>query len=173
MGIDDVFAVIAEGTRRQILRHLRDGDKAVGELVIELQVSQPTVSKHLKVLREAGLVTMRAQGQKRYYSLDTAPLGHVREWLAGFEAEGAQHPAPSDLGAALQGRHDPAPETVSEAIAAAEPAEAGVLAAAVLAGPAPAEVDIPRPQIGRTMGRAAERAADLLSQLRRRRDPSS
>ncbi|WP_104180684.1 helix-turn-helix transcriptional regulator [Arthrobacter sp. B0490] len=172
MGIDDVFAVIAEGTRRQILRHLRDGDKAVGELVIELQVSQPTVSKHLKVLREAGLVTMRAQGQKRYYSLDTAPLGHVREWLAGFEAAGAQAPASTDPGAALQGRPDPAPETVSDAIAAAEPAEAGVLAAAVLAGPAPAEVDIPRPQIGRTMGRAAERAADLLSQLRRRRDPS-
>jgi DNA-binding transcriptional ArsR family regulator len=67
MGIDDVFAVIAESTRRQILENLRDGDKAVGELVIELQVSQPTVSKHLKVLREAGLVTMRAQGQKRFY----------------------------------------------------------------------------------------------------------
>ena len=81
MGIDDVFAVIAEGTRRQILENLRDGDRAVGELVIELQVSQPTVSKHLKVLREAGLVSMRAQGQKRYYSLDTAPLGLVLGWL--------------------------------------------------------------------------------------------
>jgi DNA-binding transcriptional ArsR family regulator len=174
MGIDDVFAVIAEGTRRQILRQLRDGDMAVGELVVELQVSQPTVSKHLKVLREAGLVTMRAQGQKRYYSLETAPLGHVREWLAGFDPEGFPDGLPAGPGV----QHDrpaPLPEALAETIAAAdpEPADAGVLAAAVLAGPPPTEVDVPRPQIGRTMGRAAERAADLLSQLRRRRDPSS
>ncbi len=174
MGIDDVFAVIAEGTRRQILRQLRDGDMAVGELVVELQVSQPTVSKHLKVLREAGLVTMRAQGQKRYYSLETAPLGHVREWLAGFDQEGSPDGLPADPGG-QDDRPAPLPETLAETIAAAdpEPADAGVLAAAVLAGPAPTEVDVPRPQIGRTMGRAAERAADLLSQLRRRRDPSS
>ncbi len=175
MGIDDVFAVIAEGTRRQILRQLRDGDMAVGELVVELQVSQPTVSKHLKVLREAGLVTMRAQGQKRYYSLETAPLGHVREWLAGFDAEDSQDVPAVDAGVQRDGLPGPLPGTLAETIAAADPdpADAGVLAAAVLAGPAPAEVDIPRPQIGRTMGRAAERAADLLSQLRRRRDPSS
>ena len=51
MGIDDVFAVIAESTRRQILEHLRDGDKAVGELVIELHVSQPTVSRILAAAR--------------------------------------------------------------------------------------------------------------------------
>lgn len=173
MGIDDVFAVIAEGTRRQILQHLRDGDKAVGELVVELQVSQPTVSKHLKVLREAGLVSMRAQGQKRYYSLDTAPLARVHEWLAEFEAQASGDDAATvvrdDLdGAALQ--------PASDAIAAEAPdtAEAGVLAAAVLAGPeSPVGVDVPRQQIGRTMGRAAERAADLLSQLRRRRDTSS
>ncbi|WP_105033131.1 ArsR/SmtB family transcription factor [Arthrobacter ruber] len=175
MGIDDVFAVIAEGTRRQILRTLRDGDRAVGELVIELQVSQPTVSKHLKVLREAGLVTMRAQGQKRYYSLDTAPLGHVREWLAGFDAEGSSGPAPGVPDTGQQDRAGSALETVSEAIAAADPdaAEAEVLATEILVAPEPAGVDAPRPPIGRTMGRAAERAADLLSQLRRRRDPSS
>jgi DNA-binding transcriptional ArsR family regulator len=173
MGIDDVFAVIAEGTRRQILRTLRDGDKAVGELVIELQVSQPTVSKHLKVLREAGLVTMRAQGQKRYYSLDTAPLGHVREWLAGFDAE--EPGSASEPHATQEDRPGTALETVSEAIAAADPdaAEAEVLATEVLVAPGPAGVDAPRPPIGRTMGRAAERAADLLSQLRRRRDSSS
>jgi DNA-binding transcriptional ArsR family regulator len=203
MGIDDVFAVIAEGTRRQILKHLRDGDKAVGELVVELQVSQPTVSKHLKVLREAGLVSMRAQGQKRYYSLDTAPLGLVRDWLADFDPRAAQ---PGDVepagGSAAAGADagrgagpeaasdavpeavpeagpdtgpdavpDVVPEIVSPAVAEATPADAGVLAAAVLANPeVQVEPGAPRPQIGRTMGRAAERAADLLSQLRRRRD---
>jgi DNA-binding transcriptional ArsR family regulator len=199
MGIDDVFAVIAEGTRRQILKHLRDGDKAVGELVVELQVSQPTVSKHLKVLREAGLVSMRAQGQKRYYSLDIAPLGLVRDWLADFDPRAAQ---PGDVGpaggsaaaGADAGRGagpeaasdavpeavpeagpdagpDVVPEIVSPAVAEATPADAGVLAAAVLANPeVQVEPGAPRPQIGRTMGRAAERAADLLSQLRRRRD---
>ncbi|MBG6224498.1 ArsR family transcriptional regulator [Arthrobacter sp. CAN_A2] len=182
MGIDDVFAVIAEGTRRQILENLRGGDKAVGELVIELQVSQPTVSKHLKVLREAGLVSMRAQGQKRYYSLDTAPLGRVRDWLAGFEPT-------TDLvsiAASEDARQDRLSSsdatTVADVVAALEPettdasdtADVTALAAAVLAAPAvPTGPDAPRPPIGRTMGRAAERAADLLSQLRRRRDPSS
>ncbi|MHA7287232.1 ArsR/SmtB family transcription factor [Arthrobacter sp. MDT3-44] len=209
MGIDDVFAVIAEGTRRQILKHLRDGDKAVGELVVELQVSQPTVSKHLKVLREAGLVSMRAQGQKRYYSLDTAPLGLVRDWLAEFDPRvaepGAAEPAGGSVAAGtgsgagpetasdagpdavpeavpeagsdaapdpvLDAVPDVVPEGVSRAVAEATPADAGVLAAAVLADPeVPVEQGAPRAQIGRTMGRAAERAADLLSQLRRRRD---
>ncbi|MUK01849.1 metalloregulator ArsR/SmtB family transcription factor [Vibrio cholerae] len=174
MGIDDVFAVIAEGTRRQILEHLRDGDKAVGELVVELQVSQPTVSKHLKVLREAGLVSMRAQGQKRYYSLDTAPLNQVIEWLAGFGSAADVPAAAAASGSTPNGAGDASP-IVPEPVAdsGTEAAEPGVLAAAVLAGPEPGTVlDSPRP-IGRTMGRAAERAADLLSQLRRRRDPSA
>lgn len=207
MGIDDVFAVIAEGTRRQILENLRDGDKAVGELVIELQVSQPTVSKHLKVLREAGLVSMRAQGQKRYYSLDAAPLGLVREWLAEFDPRDVPSEQPStgsgsadavtatgtaDRAAAGTGADPtgggtgatagtPAGELASSGVDGApttatetELAEAGVLAAAVLAGPdSPIGAEASRPPIGRTMGRAAERAADLLSQLRRRRDSSS
>ncbi|WP_434995056.1 ArsR/SmtB family transcription factor [Arthrobacter sp. Ld5] len=181
MGIDDVFAVVAEGTRRQILENLRNGDRAVGELVIELQVSQPTVSKHLKVLREAGLVSMRAQGQKRYYSLDAAPLGVVRDWLAGFEDAGTAGPpaAPAD-----DGLDRPSPEfaTVADVVAALEPetvdapgaAATPALATAVLAAQSgPAGGDAPRPPMGRTMGRAAERAADLLAQLRRRRDPSA
>ena len=180
MGIDDVFAVIAEGTRRQILENLRDGDKAVGELVIELQVSQPTVSKHLKVLREAGLVSMRAQGQKRYYSLDTAPLDVVRDWLARFEPT-ADAASVAISGDPLQDGHSSDVATVEDVVAAleAETAEAAgtagttALAAAVLAAPpVPGGPDAPRPPMGRTMGRAAERAADLLSQLRRRRDPS-
>lgn len=88
MLMDDVFAVIAEATRRDILVSLRSGDKAVGELVEELGASQPTVSKHLKVLREAGLVTMRAQGQKRFYSLSRKPLLSVAEWLDPFDVVG-------------------------------------------------------------------------------------
>src|SRR5919106_5195965 len=85
MVTDDVFAVIAEATRRDILTSLRSGDKAVGELVEELAASQPTISKHLKVLREAQLVTMRAQGQKRYYALNPKPLADVASWLETFD----------------------------------------------------------------------------------------
>jgi DNA-binding transcriptional ArsR family regulator len=81
MVTDDVFAVIAEATRRDILVSLRAGDKAVGELVEELDASQPTISKHLKVLREAQLVSMRAQGQKRYYALNPKPLEGIVSWL--------------------------------------------------------------------------------------------
>src|SRR5687768_14714204 len=85
MVTDDVFAVIAEATRRDILIALRAGDKAVGELVQELEASQPTISKHLKVLREADLVTMRAQGQKRYYALNPQPLIGIANWLESFD----------------------------------------------------------------------------------------
>ena len=85
MVTDDVFAVIAEATRRDILVSLRKGDKAVGELVQELEASQPTISKHLKVLREADLVSMRAQGQKRYYTLNPKPLAGIASWLETFD----------------------------------------------------------------------------------------
>lgn len=79
--IDDVFAVIADPTRRQILRVLAAGKRPVGDLVDELGVSQPTVSKHLKVLRNAGLVDTQAVGQKRFYSLTPEPLENVLEWI--------------------------------------------------------------------------------------------
>lgn len=81
MVADELFSVIAERTRRDILSALADEAKAVGQLVDDLGVSQPTVSKHLRVLREAGVVTIRAQGQKRYYSINTEPLNHVAAWL--------------------------------------------------------------------------------------------
>ncbi len=177
----DVFAVIAEGTRREILRNLRAGDKAVGELVVELQVSQPTVSKHLKVLREAGLVTMRAQGQKRYYSLETGPLVQVMEWLAVFEAQTTQTAPTTQTTKTTQTAQTAGSRAPVDDPAAALPAlmtpgtavdrEEVELAAAVLAGTTSAQaVNGVRPPIGRTMGRAAERAADLLAQLRRRRE---
>jgi DNA-binding transcriptional ArsR family regulator len=90
MGMADIFDVIADGTRRDILRLLRDRSAAgetgtsVSHIVGELGVSQPTVSKHLKVLRDAALVSVREEGQHRYYSLTPAPLDEVDDWLIPF-----------------------------------------------------------------------------------------
>jgi ArsR family transcriptional regulator, arsenate/arsenite/antimonite-responsive transcriptional repressor len=82
----DIFDVLADGTRRDLLRSLRDrdGEVSVGELVAELGISQPTVSKHLKVLRDHDLVAVREEGQHRYYRLDAGPLAAVGDWLAPF-----------------------------------------------------------------------------------------
>ncbi|HXR43162.1 MAG TPA: metalloregulator ArsR/SmtB family transcription factor [Pseudolysinimonas sp.] len=84
----DIFDVIADGTRRELLQHLRDhgGEVSVTELVTQLGVSQPTVSKHLKVLRDHDLVAVRDEGQHRYYRLDAGPLGELETWLAPFLA---------------------------------------------------------------------------------------
>lgn len=90
VGMTDIFDVIADGTRRDILQLLLrrstqdDVGTSVTEIVSELGVSQPTVSKHLKVLREAELVTVREDGQRRYYSLATSPLEQVDDWLVPF-----------------------------------------------------------------------------------------
>jgi DNA-binding transcriptional ArsR family regulator len=97
----DIFDVIADGTRRDILRLLLDrataGERgtSVSHIVGELGASQPTVSKHLKVLREAHLVSVREEGQHRYYSLSAAPLDEVDDWLVPFLGEDE-----SDLAAA-------------------------------------------------------------------------
>ncbi|TXK18604.1 helix-turn-helix transcriptional regulator [Homoserinibacter sp. GY 40078] len=82
----DIFDVLADGTRREILRQLLEtrGELAVGDLVSELGVAQPTVSKHLKVLREHGLVGVREEGQHRYYHLDASPLEEIEVWLEPF-----------------------------------------------------------------------------------------
>ncbi|MBN9178059.1 MAG: winged helix-turn-helix transcriptional regulator [Microbacterium sp.] len=95
----DIFDVIADGTRRDILQLLRERAIAsehgtsVSYIVSELGVSQPTVSKHLKVLREAELVSVREEGQHRYYSLSTAPLDVVDDWLIPFFDEALTGPA--------------------------------------------------------------------------------
>jgi len=78
------FAVLAEPTRRDILDLLRDGERPVGDLVQTLRLSQPLVSKHLRVLREAGLVEMRPDAQRRLYRLSPAPLAEIDEWLAPY-----------------------------------------------------------------------------------------
>jgi DNA-binding transcriptional ArsR family regulator len=78
------FAVLAEPTRREILDLLRDGERPVGDLVDELGMSQPAVSKHLRVLRDAGLVEVRADAQRRLYRLRPDPLAEVDAWLAPY-----------------------------------------------------------------------------------------
>jgi DNA-binding transcriptional ArsR family regulator len=78
------FAVLAEPNRRRILEELRQGERSVGELVERLSLSQPAVSKHLRVLREADLVTSRVDKQHRRYRLRPAPLAEVDAWLAPY-----------------------------------------------------------------------------------------
>ena len=101
-GMADIFSVIADPTRRQLLSLLLDryvsdevspsgagaGEASVSELVHRLELSQPTVSKHLKVLREAGLVEVREEGQHRYYRLETGPLEDVEDFIVPFLATG-------------------------------------------------------------------------------------
>ena len=80
------YRALAEPHRRQILDVLREGERPAGELVNRLELSQPGVSKHLKVLREAGLVTVRADGKRRLYALRAEPLAEVDAWLARYRA---------------------------------------------------------------------------------------
>ena len=87
MYIDSVqtaFDVLAEPTRRRILDDVRDGERSVGELVERLHVSQPGVSKHLRVLREAGLVDVRQDAQRRLYRARLEPLAEIDEWLEPY-----------------------------------------------------------------------------------------
>jgi DNA-binding transcriptional ArsR family regulator len=81
----DVFNAIGDAHRREILDTLRAGEKPVGTIVDELSISQPQVSKHLRVLSDVGLVTCRAVGRRRLYRLEPARLGPMREWLATYE----------------------------------------------------------------------------------------
>ncbi len=101
----DIFDVIADGTRRDILQLLLDRAQAgetsgtsVSAIVGRLGVSQPTVSKHLKVLRDADLVSVREEGQHRYYSLSAAPLEHVDDWLVPFLVDDVDAPALAGTG---------------------------------------------------------------------------
>jgi DNA-binding transcriptional ArsR family regulator len=75
------FAAVAEPSRRRILDLLRERERPVGELVDDLRVSQPAVSKHLRILRDEGLVNVRPQGRSRLYALRAAPLAEVDAWL--------------------------------------------------------------------------------------------
>ena len=81
----DVFNAVAEGRRREILDTLIAGEKAVGAIVSELSMSQPQVSKHLRVLGDVGLVSCRAEGRRRLYRLEPARLRPFHDWLAKYE----------------------------------------------------------------------------------------
>lgn len=115
----DIFDVISDATRRDLLKALLDryiapgstsGEISVGELVTTLGLSQPTVSKHLRVLRDFGLVSVRDEGQHRFYTLDAAPLEEIEDWLipflsADFDSTGER----SAVFAAWSGAQLPAP----------------------------------------------------------------
>ena len=81
----DAFNAIGEARRREILDTLIEGEKAVGAIVNDLSMSQPQVSKHLRVLSEVGLVSSRAEGRRRLYRLEPASLQPFHDWLAKYE----------------------------------------------------------------------------------------
>src|SRR6202046_2116854 len=81
----DVFNAIADMHRREVLDALIDGEKAVGAIVSDLSMSQPQVSKHLRVLSEVGLVRCRAEGRRRFYRLEPEHLRPVRAWRVKYE----------------------------------------------------------------------------------------
>ena len=81
----DVFNAVADVHRREVLDALIEGEKAVGEIVSDLSMSQPQVSKHLRVLSEVGLVSCRAEGRRRLYRLEPASLQPLRVWLTKYE----------------------------------------------------------------------------------------
>jgi len=89
--MDKIFEILVEPNRRRILDLLRAGQRPVGELVEALGLSQPAVSKHLRVLKEAGLVVVQVDAQRRLYQLRPAPLAEVDEWLAPYRRLWNQH----------------------------------------------------------------------------------
>jgi DNA-binding transcriptional ArsR family regulator len=82
--VSSAFAVLADPTRRTILDLLRDGERPVGDLVGHLAISQPGVSKQLRVLRDAGLVDVRPDGQRRLYRIRPEPLAEIDAWLTPY-----------------------------------------------------------------------------------------
>jgi DNA-binding transcriptional ArsR family regulator len=81
----DAFNAVAEPRRRQILDVLAGGERPVNDLVAQLGLAQPLVSKHLRVLREVGLVGVRDQGRQRMYRLDGHPLKPIHDWVKNYE----------------------------------------------------------------------------------------
>jgi DNA-binding transcriptional ArsR family regulator len=84
--MSSTWSALADPHRRAVLELLRERPRAVGELVDRLGLSQPGTSKHLRVLREAGLVTARTDAQRRVYALETGPLADLDAWLAPYRA---------------------------------------------------------------------------------------
>ena len=121
----DVFTALADPTRRALLEELSVGERAVGELVSAVEASQPTVSKHLRVLRESGLVHQRAVGQKRFYRIETGVLLEAAEALrelagvgAGGSAQSASPRGTAEKAAAAEPGHSTEPVQIVSAEAA-------------------------------------------------------
>jgi DNA-binding transcriptional ArsR family regulator len=87
----DALAMLAEPTRRRIVDELRDSERTVAQLVEALETSQPNVSKHLKVLRESGLVSRRTAAQQRIYRIEAAPFRALDEWLEPYRRLWTRH----------------------------------------------------------------------------------
>ena len=85
------FTVLAEPTRLQILNELRDSDRHVGHLIEALGLTQPMISKHLKVLRDAGFVRSRTDAQRRIYQIEPAPFQALDEWLEPYRQLWTKH----------------------------------------------------------------------------------
>ena len=81
----DVFRAVADPTRRRVLDLLRDRDRSVGELAAPFRMSQPAISQHLRILREAGLVRARKLGRRRLYRINPGPLREVYDWAAHYQ----------------------------------------------------------------------------------------
>ena len=89
--MESAFAVLADPNRRAILSVLSHSERSVGELMHQLRLPQPSVSKHLKVLREGGFVESRVEAQRRVYRLNPKPLQEVDAWLAPFRRYWSKH----------------------------------------------------------------------------------
>jgi DNA-binding transcriptional ArsR family regulator len=81
----DVFGALANPVRRRLLEELRDGPRAVNDLVGRFELGRPAISEHLQVLRQAGLVREEPRGRQRFYHLEPIPLAQVDDWLHPFE----------------------------------------------------------------------------------------
>ena len=91
MVVESSFAIVAEPSRRAILSLLLSSERSVGEIERELRLSQPSVSKHLRVLRDAGFVESRIEAQRRLYRLRPGPLMELDEWLLPFRRFWSMH----------------------------------------------------------------------------------
>jgi DNA-binding transcriptional ArsR family regulator len=89
--MESAFTIVAEPNRRAILSLLLSSERSVGEIEGELRLSQPSVSKHLRVLREAGFVESRIEAQRRLYRLRPEPLMELEAWLVPFRRFWSQH----------------------------------------------------------------------------------
>jgi DNA-binding transcriptional ArsR family regulator len=92
--LDIVYRAVSDSTRRRILELLAQDERSVAELVLPFTISQPALSQHLRMLREAGLVRVRRQGRRRVYSLRAGPLEEARHWLERLDRMLYGPPAP-------------------------------------------------------------------------------